>query len=101
MRDEVYNLVLQIPRGKVCTYGKIARMIGRPGAARAVGRILHNNPDPQRIPCHRVVNHSGYLATGYRFGGATAQRELLLQEGVTFREDGRVNLEECLWKPDK
>lgn len=100
MRHAVYRVVSQIPQGKVCTYGRIAQMIGKPGAARAVGRILHYNPDPKQVPCHRVVDRLGRVASGYRFGGPEVQRELLLREGVRFQANGRVVLEICLWEPD-
>jgi methylated-DNA-protein-cysteine methyltransferase-like protein len=100
MREAVYRVVSQIPRGKVLTYGRIARIIGKPGAARAVGRILHHNPDPKSVPCHRVVDRLGCIAAGYRFGGPRAQRELLIEEGVPFRFDGHVDLERCLWELD-
>lgn len=100
MRDAVYRAVSKIPRGKVCTYGGIARIIGKPGAARAVGRILHYNPNPVRMPCHRVVDRLGRVASGYGFGGPEVQRKLLVEEGVVFTPDGRVDLEKCLWEPD-
>lgn len=96
----MYRVVSQIPQGKVYTYGRIAEMIGRPGAARAVGRILHHNPDPRNVPCHRVVDRLGRVASGYRFGGPGVQRELLLREGIRFRGNGRVALETCLWEPE-
>ncbi len=89
--DRVYDAVRRIPVGKVITYGQIAAMAGSPGASQSVGNALHENPDPDTIPCHRVVNHKGELAEGFAFGGAEGQAELLEKEGVPVVE-GRVDL---------
>ena len=67
--ENVYEAVQLIPRGKVATYGQIARMIGAPRSSRAVGYALHANPRPGVIPCHRVVNREGRLAPAFAFGG--------------------------------
>ena len=85
------NAVRRIPIGKVATYGQIAAIAGSPGAGQSVGNALHENPDPDTIPCHRVVNHKGELAEGFAFGGAEGQAELLEKEGVPVVE-GRVDL---------
>lgn len=74
--------MMKIPRGKVTTYGDIAKAIGSPGASRAVGRILNINPDPVVVPCHRVVMSDGRLG-GYAFGSERKQ-QLLEKEGLTF-----------------
>lgn len=95
--DKVYEAVGKIPRGKVATYGQIAAMSGSPGASRAVGNALHKNPLPGIIPCHRVVNASGRLSPAFAFGGEKVQRTLLEKEGITFSENGNVDLERCLW----
>lgn len=63
-----------------------------------VGIVLHNNPDPKNVPCHRVVNRDGKVAAGYKFGGAVAQRERLLAEGVKFRDNWYVDLRHLSWK---
>ncbi len=89
--DKVYRAVQKIPRGKVSTYGEIARHVGIPNP-RVVGFALHANPDPDNTPCHRVVNKKGELAPSYAFGGLDVQRQLLEQEGVKF-EDSRVKLD--------
>lgn len=78
----VYAALLRIPRGKVATYGDIARMVGRPGSSRAVGRILNKNPDPVKVPCHRVVMSDGTIG-GYAFG-KSRKKELLKSEGLRF-----------------
>lgn len=89
--EKVYNAVRRIPIGKVATYGQIAATAGSPGAGQSVGNALHNNPDPDTIPCHRVVNAKGELAQGFAFGGAEGQAKLLEKEGVVVIE-GKVDL---------
>ena len=95
--ERIYAVVRQIPRGKVATYGLVALWAGNPKWARAVGYALHANPAPGVIPCHRVVNRFGAPAPAFAFGGEGEQRRLLAAEGVTFREDGCVDLERHLW----
>lgn len=95
----VYEAVQLIPRGKVATYGQIARMIGAPRSSRAVGYALHANPRPGVIPCHRVVNREGRLAPAFAFGGPEIQAQLLESEGVEVGEDFIVDLEKYLWQP--
>lgn len=94
--NKVYELVKLIPRGKVTTYGEIARAMGNPHFSQRVGHALHQNKNPHIIPCHRVVNRFGGLASGYAFGGQDIQRAILESEGIAFEiVDGqpRVNLE--------
>lgn len=95
--EKIYEIVKQIPRGKVATYGMVAQLAGNPRWARVVGYALHVNPEPGVIPCHRVVNRMGRLSPAFAFGGENRQKALLQQEGVTFLEDDRVNLKQCLW----
>ncbi len=90
----VLDVVSQVPRGKVTTYGEIAKALGDIRAARAVGEALKKNPMPVEIPCHRVVMSDGSLG-GYAFGGPEKKKELLKKEGVTFR-NGKVNLKKHL-----
>ena len=71
----------------------LALLAGNPRWARVVGYALHNNPDPSIIPCHRVVNREGRVATAFAFGGGETQRALLEKEGVTFDPDGSIDLE--------
>ena len=78
----IYEIVSNIPRGEVMTYGQIAEMLGDKRLARAVGNALHKNPDRENIPCHRVVNFKGELSKSFAFGGVEAQRRLLESEGV-------------------
>ena len=97
--ERIYACVRAIPRGKVVSYGTIAAMAGKPRAARAVGWALHNNPDPENIPCYRVVNRAGRVSSAFAFGGENVQRELLLRDGVRFDENGLV-LNEFFWYGD-
>ncbi len=91
----VYEIVRRIPKGRVMSYGAVARAAGFPGNSRAVGRYLHVNPDPGTIPCHRVVFSDGRLAPSFAFGGEGAQRSLLESEGVRFKPDGKADMREC------
>ena len=77
----VYEVLRTVPRGRVVTYGQIARAIGAPRMARQVGYALHVNPKPGIIPCHRVVNREGRLSGAFAFGGLQAQQKLLEAEG--------------------
>ena len=88
----IYEAVKRIPKGKVATYGMVAAMAGNPRMSRAVGNALHKNPDPEHIPCHRVLNAKGELADEFVFGGAGVQQSRLEAEGVVVK-DGRVDLE--------
>ena len=93
MTEKVYAFLKTVPKGKVVTYGQIACFLGNKNLSRVVGNILHRNPDPENIPCHRVVNRKGELSRAYAFGGREAQRARLEQEGVRFEPDGTVDLE--------
>lgn len=95
--QKVYEIVRQIPEGKVTTYGHIAKMLGSPRSSRIVGYALHINPEPFVTPCHRVVNREGRLAPGFAFGGPDVQRQLLENEGVRVNSDNCVDLEKYLW----
>lgn len=88
----IYEAVKKIPRGKVATYGQVAEMAGEKKMARAVGNALHKNPEPDVIPCYRVVNARGELSGEFAFGGAGRQAELLRKDGIVV-ENGRVDLE--------
>jgi methylated-DNA-[protein]-cysteine S-methyltransferase len=87
--EDVYNMLLTIPKGKVSTYGDLAKALGNPAASRHVGRILSKNPNPIKVPCHRVVMSDGKIG-GYALG-TQMKKELLQNEGVIFADDYRVN----------
>jgi len=78
--ERVYTVVAKIPRGKTMTYAEVARRAGSPHAARAVGNIMHNNPDTKRVPCHRVVRSDGTVG-GYA-RGTKKKIEILRSEGA-------------------
>ena len=79
---DVYELLLEIPEGKVTTYGRIAEKLGSKYYARAVGNALHANPDGDKYPCYKVVNSKGKLSENYAFGGIEAQKKRLESEGI-------------------
>ncbi|MGN0319313.1 MAG: methylated-DNA--[protein]-cysteine S-methyltransferase [Lachnospira sp.] len=87
----IYEAVKKIPKGKVATYGQVAELAGDRKMARAVGNALHKNPDPDSIPCYRVVNSKGQLAGQFAFGGMEAQAKLLRADGIEVI-DGKVDL---------
>ncbi len=96
-KEKVYLLTKKIPKGKVATYGQIARLAGKPKAARAVGAYMRMNPNAPQTPCHRIVSSDGSL-TGYSGkGGVATKRKMLLTEGVLFKGD-KVDLFHSLWK---
>ena len=96
--EKIYEQVKLIPRGKVATYGQIALLAGNPRWSRVVGYALHVNPDPDSIPCHRVVSKEGRPSPAFAFGGENIQRELLLSEGVSFIGTA-VDMKSCRWRP--
>lgn len=91
--EKIYDVVKSIPKGRVATYGQVAAIAGNPRWARVVGYALHNNPDPDHIPCHRVVNREGRVAEAFVFGGGEVQRKLLEGEGIVFGADGCIDLQ--------
>ena len=94
-QELVWEVVRKVPQGKVTTYGEIGRLSGI--HPRVVGLILHQNKDPNMVPCHRVVNRKGRVACNYAFGGSRAQKERLEKEGVRFVDENRVDLDVFNW----
>jgi methylated-DNA-protein-cysteine methyltransferase related protein len=97
--NKVYSIIIQIPSGKVATYGQIAAMLGNPRGARTVGWAMKSAPRNMKLPCHRVVNKWGTLAPGEIFGGEEIQRIMLEAEGVNFMSDGKIDMKKNIWKP--
>ena len=91
IKDEVYKMLLRIPAGKVSTYGDIAKALGYPNAARLIGQILHNNPNPVTVPCHRVIQSNGNIG-GYAYG-KEKKLKLLQEEGLRFSGPSNAELE--------
>lgn len=94
----IWQVVAMIPRGKVSTYGDVARFAGLPGAARRVGRALGSLPDGSGMPWHRVVNAGGRISLPPGSEGYRLQRDRLAAEGVAFRGD-RLDLRTYRWRP--
>lgn len=90
--DRVYEIVAKIPYGRVMSYGQIASWAGSMRASRAAGYAMYRCPHKD-MPCHRVVHRDGTLAPDWTFNGSGRQRKLLEDEGVTFTEDGRVDMQ--------
>lgn len=95
--QRVYAVLREVPKGKVTTYGDIARLIGAPRCARQVGWALHSNPEPIVNPCHRVVFKDGSLTDGFAFGGKDMQAQLLQEEGVPV-VDGKIDMTKYRWE---
>src|SRR5215467_15527162 len=96
---DVYDLLLKIPAGNVSTYGDLAKALGNPLASRQVGRILGRNPNPIKVPCHRVVMSDGKVG-GY-FYGSDKKKELLEKEGISFTDESVNNFMEIRIKTDE
>jgi len=97
--SRVYEVVRQIPEGRVASYGQVARLVGEPRKARFVGFAMHGSPGMAGgVPCHRVVFKDGSFAPGFAFGGPDVQRSMLEEEGVGFLADGRVDMEAFQWE---
>lgn len=95
-RQRVYELVAQIPEGRVMTYGDIAGLCGYARAARIVGGIAHFGPTD--LPWHRVVNRFGDCASGY-YGGKEGHRQMLEAEGFAIEDYRIVDFKERRWRP--
>lgn len=95
--EKIYDVVKQIPKGYVATYGQVAALAGNRRWARVVGYALHVNPNPDEVPCYRVVTKEGRVSEAFAFGGENRQVELLKADGVKFK-DGHVIMEEFQWE---
>ena len=97
--QRIYAVVRRIPRGRVATYGQIARLAGLAGHARQVGYALHALPEESTVPWHRVVNARGTISRRAEPGADLTQQQLLAGEGVTFDARGRIPLDRIGWMP--
>lgn len=95
--DHIYSVVKRIPRGRVATYGQVAKLAGIGGRARLVGYALRIHSGRQRIPWHRVVNAKGEISRRWEMGAVDLQRILLEKEGVVFDQDERLSLVRFRW----
>ncbi len=99
-RDRAYALVQRIPRGRLMSYGLVARVLGEGYDARAIGNIMYATPKDERaIPWHRVVNAQGGLSTAGLTTPPDLQQRLLEAEGINFNDKGKCKLETYLWTP--
>ncbi|NIW78472.1 MAG: methylated-DNA--[protein]-cysteine S-methyltransferase [Calditrichae bacterium] len=96
--QKIWNIIREIPYGKVATYGQIARLAGLGEHARMVGYALHSAPDSLEIPWHRVINARGEISLPKEDGRYDLQKALLEKEGVTF-VNGKINLKKYGWNP--
>ncbi len=96
--SKVYDIVAKIPRGKVTTYGQIALWLGEPRSARVVGWAMRAAPKHLNLPCHRVVNKRGEMSPKCLFGSAEIRRSMLISEGISFKDDGCIDMEKHIWE---
>ena len=99
--DRIYEVVKRIPKGRVATYGQIALVAGNPRWARVVGYALHCYPDPQSIPCYRVVNREGRVSSAFAFGGVIIQVQRLKNDGIGFVDETHVDMGKFCAKTDE
>lgn len=97
--ERIYEVVRRIPKGTVATYGQVAALAGNRRWSRVVGYALHVNPDPEGIPCYRVVNRLGEVSSAFAFGGENRQIALLEADGIPC-PGGRVDLARYRWIPE-
>ncbi len=95
--EKIYEVVKKIPKGRVATYGQVAALAGNRRLSRVVGYALHVNPDPENIPCYRVVNRFGEVSKAFAFGGENMQIILLRADGIKVTDKGKVDLDTYLW----
>jgi methylated-DNA-protein-cysteine methyltransferase-like protein len=99
--EKIYEVVRQVPPGKVATYGQVAKIVGF-CSPRMVGYAMAALPQGIKVPWQRVINHKGEISTRSRGDGASRQRRLLQAEGIRFDRKGRINLKRARWPgPDE
>ncbi len=98
--EKVYEVVIQIPYGRVTSYGAIANYLGSKGSARMVGWAMNaSHQSPEQIPAHRVVNRNGMLTGKFHFDSHDLMEQLLKSEGAIIENDRIVNFKEIFWEP--
>jgi methylated-DNA-[protein]-cysteine S-methyltransferase len=93
---KIYKKLLEVPKGKITTYGELAKAVGLKNGQRAVGRIMHNNPYPVIIPCHRVVKSDGKIG-GYAYG-EDIKSDMLAREGIAIKDGKILDLENNIYR---
>ena len=99
--EKIFEIVRQIPEGKVSTYGLIAQKIGEKFSARVVGYALNNAHLAEDIPAHRVVNRNGLLTGKHHFNPSSLMQTLLENEGIDVKDDKILDFKEKLWNPNE
>ncbi len=99
LTEQIFEIVGQIPRGRVTSYGDIARALGDPRGARQVGWAIAGSPADLDLPFHRVVNREGFLSGGWAFGHPGVMKQRLVAEGVSFIDEYTVDMQRCRWIP--
>lgn len=97
MKEKVYEFLTKIPKGKVVTYSQIGEYLGNKKLCRVIGNILHNNPDPIKYPCYKVVNSKGLLSKNFGDGGINIQANRLQEDGIKV-VNNRVDLDKYQWR---
>lgn len=92
----VYKKLLQVPKGKVTTYGELAKAVGLKNGQRAIGKIMNKNPYPAIVPCHRVVNSNGKIG-GYAYG-QNIKSNMLSKEGIKIQDGKILDFEKKIFK---
>ena len=92
----VYKKLLRVPKGKITTYGELAKAVGLKNGQRAIGRIMNKNPFPVIIPCHRVVNSNGKIG-GYAYG-QDVKNKMLTKEGIEIQNGKILDFEKRIYK---
>ena len=96
IEKKIYKKLLQVPSGKITTYGELSRAIGLKNGQRVIGRVMKNNPFPVIIPCHRVVKSNREIG-GYAFG-VDIKRNMLTKEGICIKNDRIKNFEKSFFR---
>ncbi len=97
--QKVYEITMEIPYGRVTSYGAIANHLGAPGSARMVGWALSTRGDREEVPAHRVVNRNGLLTGKHHFAGTNLMQQLLESEGVEVVDNKVKDFEKLFWSP--
>jgi methylated-DNA-protein-cysteine methyltransferase-like protein len=97
--ERVYELVKQIPFGRVTSYGAIAEALGTKGSARMVGWAMNASQKKADVPAHRVVNRKGLLTGKHHFEGTNLMQQLLESEGVNIKDNQILDFDKVYWKP--
>ncbi|WP_167342950.1 MGMT family protein [Nonlabens sp. SY33080] len=98
--NKVYDVVRQIPVGRVTSYGAIARFLGAPRSSRVVGYAMNSSHTQDDVPAQRVVNRNGFLTGKHHFPGTNLMQQLLENEGLDIIDDQVQNLDEVFWDPN-